>query len=276
MTYLQALVLAAVQGATEFLPVSSSGHLVLVRRLLGWSDEGGLLFDIVLHAGSLAAILVYFWRDWLAILRAFAPSAFKHADSKLAAEVASWRRLPLLVLVATLPTVAIAPFIKSAIEHGTRTATSTGISMIMTALWFVLAERLAFARTGAAVNWRRALAIGCAQIVALLPGASRSGWTAAAGLLGGMRRVDAVRFAFYMAVPAIAGALVFDLPELRAAVQESSGLGLCIAGALCSFCFSLAAIHFCLRFFKVRTLRPFVVYLAAAGCLILLISNITG
>ena len=283
MTPVQALVLAAVQGATEFLPVSSSGHLVLVRQILGWSDEGGLLFDIVLHAGSLAAILAYFWRDAFAVFLAFRPSAFPgragsagEADPARAeslAEAAAWRRLPGLVLLATLPAVAAAPFLKDVLESGARTASCAGASMLMTALWFVLAERRAAGRPTARLTWGRALAAGLAQVVALLPGASRSGWTAAAGLLGGLPRVEAVRFAFFMAVPAIAGSLVFDLPGLRAALAAPAAWNLAALGFALSFVFSLAAIHFCLRFFRTRTLRPFALYLAAAGALVLVLDG---
>lgn len=273
VTFFQALVLAAVQGATEFLPVSSSGHLVLARRIFGWSDENGLLFDIILHAGSLTAILVYFWRDAFCVISAFKPSAFAGRNTPVGAESASWRRLPFLVLLATLPTAVAAPFIQDILEQGARTPACTGASMLMTALWFILVERRAAAKPRATLSWRNALAAGCAQIVALLPGASRSGWTAGAGLLAALPRQDAVRFAFYMAVPAIAGAIVFELPELYTAMNTPEELGL-IAPAFCmSFLFSLAAIHFCLRFFKTNSLRPFALYLAVVGLIIVLISH---
>lgn len=303
------LALAAIQGATEFLPVSSSGHLVLARKIFGWSDQGGLLFDTVLHGGSLAAILIYFWREWVAILRAYAskqaildigywklenPNSPPQADSSVANKIenrqpqagppeaekskiesanGAYRRLPWLAAIATVPVVMAGPVLKPLLESGEqiRNASITGLSMIMTALLFLLAERFLPPKKEKQVNFLHAIFIGCLQVVALLPGASRSGWTTAGGIFCGQKRDRAVRFAFFMAVPAIAGAIIFQSRE----IIRSPGTGFdpffILSGFGVSLLVSLGAIHFCLKYFQAHSLRPFAVYLMIIGLMALLI-----
>ncbi|MDD5483617.1 MAG: undecaprenyl-diphosphate phosphatase [Kiritimatiellae bacterium] len=281
----QSLALAAIQGATEFLPVSSSGHLVLARRLFGWSDAGGLLFDTVLHGGSLAAILIYFWREWVSVFHAYFskiangvnchPRQLKFENRNLKIESVAgtyYRRLPWLIIAATIPAVLAGPVLKPWLENDAtaRNAWVTGMSMIMTALLFLLAERR-LAPSGRNITFRNAIFVGCLQVVALLPGASRSGWTAAGGIFSGQSRENAVRFAFFMAVPAIAGAIVFQGREILAAPQTGFDPVFILSGFLMSFAASFGAIHFCLKFFRFNTLRPFAVYLMAVGIIALLI-----
>lgn len=266
MSWTQTLVLALLQGATEFIPVSSSGHLVLARRMLGWSDEGGLPFDVLLHAASLAAILIYFHRDWARVFLSYA--------GKEIPDAAFYRRLPWLLAMATAPVAIAAPFLKEVLEHGVRGEAATGLSMILTALWFWLCERRSrvCGGKGAALTWRDAWWIGCAQVIALLPGASRAGWTAGAGILCGQDRERAVRFAFFMAVPAIAGAVLFEARDLLTGMHSASGgysLAHLAIGFVVCLAASLATIHFCLRFFRTRSLAPFAVYLACVGAVAL-------
>lgn len=278
MTLFQAIILAVIQGATEFIPVSSSGHLVLARSLFGWSDDGGLLFDVLLHAGSLAAILVYFLPEWRKMLSALKRRTDPQSDC--------YRLLPWRLVVATLPIVIAAPLLKDLLETIFRGQMFVGISMLATAAWFMASERISEgiqqARVkrenggnevnsgkpdggGLQMSFGRALLIGLAQVVALLPGASRSGWTSGAGIAVGLARADAVRFAFFMAVPAIAGAMIFEGKDLLRGAATGAEIRLAAAGFIISLLVSLAAIHFCLRFFRTRTLRPFAAYLAAAG-----------
>ncbi len=277
MSLLESTVLAGLQGLTEFLPISSSGHLVIARALFGWSDDGGLVFDTLLHAGSLAAILSYFWRDWLAVARGYLNP--RHPDF-------TWyRRLPWLLAVATLPVVAAGPLLKPFLESeaSARNLSGVGLSMLATALFFWLCERRrrragdrpAAGPSGSGPGFLDAFLIGCLQVVALLPGASRSGWTVGGGLLRGQPRETAVRFAFFMALPAIAGAIVFQTREILqgpvagiAPLQAWVGFGV-------SFLVSLGAIHFCLKFFRTHSLGGFAVYLAAAGALAVL-AGLTG
>ena len=257
---ISSIVLAAVQGITEFLPVSSSGHLVLVRKLFGWSDDGGLVFDTVLHAGSLAAILIYFMGTWRDIIAGY--FSFQSPERSAA------RRLPWLLIAATLPVVLAAPLLKSFIEseETARNGISVGLSMISTALLFLLCD-LRFRPSGKPLGFRDAFFIGLMQIVALMPGHSRSGWTTAGGILTGQSRESAVRFSFLMAVPAIAGAILFQIGDiLRMERAQIEPLQMLIAFAVC-FLVSLLAIHFCIKYFRRHSLRGFSVYMGLVGLL---------
>lgn len=277
LTFWQSLALAIIQGLTEFLPVSSSGHLVLIRRIFDWSDEGGLVFDTVLHAGSLLAILIYFWREWVEICRAYfsRQGKLEIGNWKIeSADGAFYRRLPWLIIAATVPVIIAGPFLRPLLESDVmiRNAWVTGLSMIMTALLFLLAEQNRRPSAEKRLSFLNALFIGCMQIAAFLPGASRSGWTTAGGILCGQRRDNAVRFAFLMAVPAIAGAIVFQTKEMIPSPQTGGfDSVLMLLGFTMSFASSLAAIHFCIKYFRNHSLRPFAVYLIIIGLLSLLI-----
>lgn len=264
LTLFQSVVLAAVQGLTEFLPVSSSGHLVLMRKLFGWSDDGGLVFDTILHAGSLAAILLYFWREWLAIIKAYV--AFRQPN------LGAGRRLPWLLILATVPVVLAAPVLKPYLEDEAlvRNGAVVGLSMIATALLFLLCD-LCFRPTDKPIGFRNALIIGFMQIVALLPGASRSGWTTAGGILTGHPREAAVRFAFLLAVPAIAGAIIFQARDIHSAGALDSNLLQMLLGFCVSFLVSLGAIRFCLVYFRRHSLRGFSIYLVVVGLLAIML-----
>lgn len=288
LTFWQAVVLAAIQGITEFIPVSSSGHLVLVRTLFGWSGEAGLAFDTVLHGGSLAALLIYFRREWTAIGMSFlkpagprrqCPEAGGHArppdfppQADPPVESVSHRRLLWMLVVATLPVVIAGPILKPLVESESviRSSAVTGLCMIMTALLFWLSD-LGFSPRNKPISFLHALVIGCAQIVALLPGASRAGWTIGTGVLCGQSRESSVRFSFLMAIPVIAGAIVFQMKD----IMNMSNMGiepfLIALGFIVSFLVSLGAIHFCVNYFRAHSLRIFAVYLAVVGLLAVLL-----
>jgi len=260
LTLCQSVILAVTQGVTEFLPISSSGHLVLIRRLFGWSDDGGLVFDTVLHAGSLAAILLYFWRTWRDIVAGY----FRFHSPEHYAD----RRLPWLLVLATLPVVLAGPLLKPFLEceEMARNNVTVGLSMIATALLFQLCD-LRFRPSGKPLGFRDALAIGLMQIVALLPGASRSGWTTAGGILTGQSRESAIRFSFIMAVPAIAGAILFQVRDILAMDQARVEPLQMLAAFAVSFLVSLGAIYFCLAYFRRHSLRGFSIYLGLVGLL---------
>ena len=260
LTLVQSLVLAIVQGLTEFLPISSTGHLVLIRQLLGWSDDGGLVFDTVLHAGSLAAILLYFWRTWRDIVAGY--FCFNRPEQS------GNRRLPWLLVTATLPVVLAGPWLQPLLENEamTRNSIAVGFSMLATALLFQLCDRR-FQPSGKPTGFCDALHIGLMQIVALLPGASRSGWTTAGGILTGQSRETAVRFAFLMAVPAIAGAILWQVRDILQMGQTQVDPRQMLVAFAVSFLVSLLAIHFCLVYFRRHSLRGFSIYLALVGLL---------
>ncbi len=267
ITFWQAAALAFIQGVTEFVPVSSSGHLVLIRKFLDWSDAGGLAFDTVLHGGSLAALLVYFRRDCIAIIKALLSPVFRVGAVPPGSDPAALRRIAWLIAVATVPAAAAGVLLKPFLESGdaVRNLPVTGLSMLATAALFLTAESKKDTENNRQMTFPQAVLIGCAQVVALLPGASRSGWTMGAGMLCGQGRESSVRFSFLMAIPIVAGALLFQIKDIVNAAEIEVDPLVVAAGFVFSFAVSLGAIHFCISYFKKHTLKPFAVYLAAAG-----------
>ena len=264
LTYWQVILLAIVHGVTEFVPISSSGHLVLFRNWFNWSDQSGLVIDTILHAGSLTALLIYFWREWKAIIHAY----FSTSDPAFS----SYRRLPWLLVVATIPVVIAGSILKPFLAEGqiVRNNVITGLSMMMTAFFYWLAERR-FTPEDKPVGFPQAIFIGCMQIIALLPGASRSGWTTGAGMLSGYKREASVRFAFFMAIPAIAGAVIFQVRDIIASCITDFDPLLAGTGFIVSFLISLSAIHLCLLYFRAHSLKIFSIYLAIIGLLAVLV-----
>ncbi|MDD4736212.1 MAG: undecaprenyl-diphosphate phosphatase [Kiritimatiellae bacterium] len=260
MAILQSIVLALIQGVTEFIPISSSGHLVLVREFLGWSDENGVFFDVVLHAASLLAIFVYFFRDWFQMFLA----AVCWRDAALKAD----RRLLGQLLAATIPVALLGPWLEPHMGVFRRGGV-IGLIMILTALWFLFCEwRPAAMREK--LTWGAALLMGLAQVLAVLPGASRSGLTISTGVLAGQRRVHAARFSFFMVAPTIVGAVILESMHLPGAALNGMLWPLLTGFAVC-FATSLACIHFCLGLFRRYSLSMFAFYLIGMGTALLLL-----
>lgn len=266
MTVFQALVLGAVQGFTEFLPISSSAHLVLVPTLLGWSRPS-LAFDVLLHAASLMAVLAYFRTDLLGILAGLGKPG-------------PGRRLLGLLAVATIPAAAIGFFLAEPLERTFDRPRAVAIELIVTGLILFIAELFARRRQrqlqqqedstteglAGAVKAGGALTIGMAQAVAILPGISRSGITIVAGLGTGLSRSQAARFSFLMAIPALAGAAALKLPELP---SLDLGAGPLAVGFLASLISSYLAIGGLIGYLQRRGLSPFAAYCLIAGPLAL-------
>jgi undecaprenyl-diphosphatase len=248
VTYAHALVLGLVQGLTEFLPVSSSGHLILVPHVFGWADQG-LAVDAALHLGTLAALMAYF-RGELVDLATGALS----------------RRLILVLIAATVPAAVLGLAFGRTIETSLRAPLLIAIT---TAFWggvMWAADRRAWpAPTGAAdpierVGWGQGLFVGCAQALALIPGTSRSGITITTGLFAGLDRATAARFAFLLGIPVTAGAgLVKSLELLRTGLPPGEAGPLLVA-ILTSFISGWFAVWFLVRYLKHRSLLPFVIY----------------
>ena len=256
MTYLQGLVLGLVQGLTEFLPVSSSGHLVLVPHVFGWPDQG-LAFDAVMHLGTLAALLAYFRGE----LTAFVAGALP-------------RRLALMLVVATVPGAVAGLAFGRWIEAHVR---SPLVIAVFTAVWALvmwIADRRAPeapTRTVedplSGVRWSQGVAVGVAQALALLPGTSRSGVTITCGLFAGLDRATAARYAFLLGIPITAGAGSYKMLHLlRDGLPAGDGgpLALAVVAAALSGWF---AVWFLVNYLKRGSLAPFILYrllLAAA------------
>ena len=209
MTLLDAFWLGLVQGLTEFLPVSSSGHLVLAGRVLHLTMSG-VAFEIWLHVATLTAVVAALWRDIAGILRGILPGARPEAARR------AWTLTGAIVL-GTLPAVAVGLLAKDAIEAAFTSVRMVGIDLLLTAVILSLSR---LRRPGdAPLTLRRGFLIGVAQAVAILPGVSRSGSTLAAGSLLGLRGAEAARFSFLLSLPAILGAAVLDAKEVNALGQ---------------------------------------------------------
>ena len=247
MTLLQALFLGIVQGITEFLPISSSGHLVLGQALLGLEFKELKDFDIMVHVGTLLAILVYFRKDLL--------------------KTQYWPYL----IIGTVPAVAVAFTLEDQIDAIFRSPLSVGIVMMVIGFLFVLPERKTEKNTK--LTWKNALLIGCAQAVALIPGVSRSGSTIFTGTLLGLKREEAARFSFLLGSIAIAGAGLLTGIDLLDPQQSSlTTTPVLIVGFLAAFFSGLAAVSWLMSYLKKHPLKNFGVYLLIIGLLSILFS----
>lgn len=258
MTVLHAIVLALVQGLTEFLPVSSSGHLVLVPRLLGWNEQP-LAFDVALHVGTTGAVLLYFHRDFIRLIRCSVGDALTHG-----VQLSRWSaygRLALLIILGCVPAVFVGGLFSGWIEQHARATPVVATLLIAFGLVMLAAERWSNETSGLEkLDRRRVLAIGMAQALALFPGVSRSGITIATGMFCGLSRATAARFSFLLAAPVIVAAGVKELPEIRHAADQGVGVDALLAGMAVAFISGFLAIHLLLKYVASRPLHIFVWY----------------
>jgi undecaprenyl-diphosphatase len=261
MTFLQQLLIAVVQGITEFLPISSSGHLILIPHLTDLPDQGAMI-DVAVHIGSLLAIMIYFFRDVLGLARGGLASVGigKAYDQ---------RRLFLWVLIGTIPAVAFGLFLKLGDYLDSFRATDlVAVNLIAYGVLLGLADR--FGRETKRyedLTLRDAVIVGIAQALALIPGTSRSGVTMTAARALGYRRVEAARFSFLLAIPAVAGAGLLAALELADASAQMQWDAI-VTGAL-TFVAAFATMAFLMRFLQKASMLVFVVYRVTLGCLLL-------
>ena len=248
MTYTQGVVLGLVQGLTEFLPVSSSGHLILVPHVFGWPDQG-LGFDAVMHLGTLAALLAYFRRELMGMVSG-----------------ALSRRLAVLLILGTIPGGLAGVLLEKLVESKLRSplliaCTTAGWAIVM---W--IADRRAAPASKMPgdplerVSLGQALTVGCAQALALIPGTSRSGITITAGLFSGFDRATAARFAFLLGIPITAGAGSLKLLHLLKHGVPAGDGGPLTAALITAFVSGWFAVWFLVSYLKTRSLQPFVIY----------------
>lgn len=260
MSVLQALLLGIVQGATEFLPVSSSAHLVLVPWLLGWQFEArpAFLFDVLVQLGTLLAVILYFARDLWRLLAAMGKAILQgrpwdNADARL-----GW-----LVLAATAPAALAGVLAKDWIEATFHQPALAAAFLFATAALLLVAERRGRDRTSlVSLTLPDVLWIGLAQVLSLFPGISRSGATIAGGRLRGLPRPDAARFAFWMAVPVMIGAGLVASLDLASLPTAGAWAAPLFVGFLAAAASGYLAIHWLLRYLAHRRLTPFAVYCA--------------
>jgi len=272
MTLFHAVVLAIVQGLTEFLPISSSAHLWFFPWALHWPD-GGLPFDVALHAGTLLAVVFYFLGTWVAlVLNGF---GIHYPRTASAENVQTNRRLFWLLVIGTIPGAIVGALFEHFIEETWRNPGPIAAATIGIALLMMVAEATGgFRRILEFANLGDAIVIGSAQALALFPGVSRSGITITAGLFRKMTRETAARFSFLLSTPLIAGAAAKEVPQLLR-MHRSGGVELSMSTLLMAIAVSAvvgyAVIGFLLRYLQTRTLKIFIVYRLAFGIVILLL-----
>ena len=270
MPIFQAIVLGIVQGFSEFLPISSSGHLILTRWFFGWEtlpDEVEKAFDVALHFGTLVAVVLYFRRDLVRYIREGVRLLWNRErpvdpDGKIA-----W-----LLVVATVPAALVAALFEDQIDSRLGTPTIIGVSLIGFGLLLWWADRQTGQRQLEEMSTRDSLVVGAAQALALNPGTSRSGITITAGRYLGFDRDSAARISFLMSLPVIAGAVVLKVGKLAVDGIPDGLLVPMIVGVGTSFLAGWIAVWGTLRLVRTRSFAPFVIYRVALGTVVLVVA----
>jgi undecaprenyl-diphosphatase len=269
----QAIILAVVQGLTEFLPISSSAHLILIPDLLRWQDPG-IAFDVALHLGTLIAVLLYFFREWIQLT--LCGLGFHYPKRASEQMVMQNQRLFWYLVAGTIPGALVGFFFEHWIEENLRSPIPIASAMIAIALLMWYAEYSArLSRRIEQTSLGDSLAIGTSQALALFPGVSRSGITITAGLFRGMTREAAARFSFLLSTPLIAGAAAKEVPKLLK-LHHAGALDIpqstLIASIAVSTVVGFIVIAFFLKYLQTRTLKIFIYYRIAFGIVILLLA----
>lgn len=261
---LRAIALGVVQGLSEFLPISSSGHLIIVRDLFGWEFTDDLVFDVSLHIGTTIAVLAYFWRDWLEMarsgLRWLAGERERRISGAYDAHVLG------LLIAGSVPIALVGFAFADWVEREVRDPIVVGAMLVVFAFVLLAAERLSRGdREVRACGLADALLIGSAQALALVPGVSRSGITISAGLARGLSRREAARFSFLLSTPAIGGAAALTFLDAAAEGVLDDEAGVILAGAAVSAVVGWLSIAYLMRLVQSRSFAPFIVYRVVAG-----------
>lgn len=270
MTNIQGIILGIVQGATEFLPVSSSGHLVLVPHILGWHipAEEAFVFDVWVQLGTLVAVIVYFWKELYWITKSTISSIWQ-PQYRSRPEV----RLGIYIVLATIPAVIGGVLLKTRVEAAFTNPTTAVLFLLITAALLVVAERVG--KRGHKIekmSWRDAIWIGIFQILSLFPGVSRSGATITGGMLRNLDRRSSARFSFLMAVPIMIGAGIFTLPDLLQIQNLSAFMPAVLIGFITSMVVGYISIRWLLNYLSDNSFYVFSIYLVSLSLLILLFS----
>ncbi len=274
MTLFQALVLGIVQGLTEYLPVSSSAHLVLVPWALGWEFEpdAAFAFDVLVQMGTLVAVIAYFWKDLVHMLRAIL-QALVHREAIQDPFV----RLAVLIVLGTIPAVIAGLALKDIVKAAFGSPVATSGFLLVTAALLLAGERIGKRlRPLESGTWKDAVWIGLAQALALLPGISRSGATISAGLMRGIDRPGSARFSFLLSIPVMIGAGVLTLGDLAALPSAAAYVPAVLVGFVSAAIVGYASIRWLLGFVVRHSLTVFSAYCALVGVLGLAIGLVRG
>jgi undecaprenyl-diphosphatase len=266
MDLIQAIVLGLVQGITEFIPVSSSGHLVLVPWLLGW-DSPGLVFDTVVHWGTLLAVLAYFWRDWYSLITSWRRGLVRWRWDEPQA------RLMWLLILGSIPAAVLGFLLEGFFESLFGRPVYVSLFLLVTAGLLAFSEwRSRGQRDLTSLRWPDALVIGLGQAAAIAPGISRSGATIASGLFRGLGREAAARFSFLLSTPIILGAGLFKLLDLFSVPDPLAQVTTLAAGFVAAALSGYLCIGGLLRYLQRGKLYPFAIYCACAGVFCLVVA----
>lgn len=264
----QSIILGIIQGISEFFPISSSAHLTLIPNLLGWQGViNSLSFDLALHIGTTLALLIYFWREWFNLTRAFiksAPSGFSSIWSDSQAKLFS------LIILSCLPAGLIGFLFENYFATQARSTELIAALLIIFGVILFISDRLGKKnRNLESITWIDSLSIGLSQALALLPGVSRSGITITSGLFRGLTREDSARFSFLLSTPTILGASLFKLKDVAEIAGQAGNQNIFLAGMIASAISGFLAIRFLLRFLTSSNFDIFVFYRIILGLAIL-------
>jgi undecaprenyl-diphosphatase len=257
MTVLQSFILGLAQGLGEFLPISSSAHLILIPWFLGWHDPG-LTFDVALHIGTLLAVIAFFWKDWLLLIRHGLGNGLKTKEGRM-----FW-----FIVAASIPGALIGALLENSAETSFRNPVIIAVMLLVMGMLLYLADRYGAKRQSSeSISLGQSLIIGLSQAFAIIPGVSRSGITIASGLFLGLTREDAARFSFLLSTPIIAGAGILKLRHLSLSAITTPFLVGFITSAVVGF----LVIGFLLRWLRRKSFLPFVWYRAIlAGAILMM------
>ena len=266
MDYIQAVVLGVVEGLTEFLPVSSTGHLTIAEKLLGLdvADKGVTAYTAVIQMGAIVAVIVYFWTDIWRIARAWVTGLAKPELRGTLDHRMGW-----YVIVGSIPIGIIGLLAKDVITGPLRSLWVVATALIVWSAVLLLAEQRGRQRRGERdLSLRDAVVVGLVQCVALIPGVSRSGATISTGLLLGLDRVSATRLSFFLSIPALLAAGLYELPD---ALSSDISVGQTVVGTLVSFVVAYASVAWLLKFVAGNSIGKFVPYRVALGVVLLVV-----
>ncbi|RLC38498.1 undecaprenyl-diphosphatase UppP [Candidatus Falkowbacteria bacterium] len=262
INYFYSAIFGIIQGITEFVPISSSGHLVILHDFISLPIQNQMAFDVILHFGSLLAVIYYFKKDIASLLTAWLRSfAGKRNDSS---------RLSWLIILSTIPAALVGFLFNDLIENKFRSILVVAAMLVIVGILFIIFEKFSQKnKEYKNIGWREALIIGLAQIIAFIPGTSRSGITIIAGLSANLKREAAVRFSFLLSIPIIFGAVIVKMPSIIKSKPPAEEMLLLIVGFIFSYLAGFLAIKYFMRFIKNHSLNIFAVYRFVLAAIIL-------
>lgn len=272
MTLLQAIFLGIVQGLTEFLPISSSAHLVLVPFFLGWKFPADqiLPFDTIVQLGTLLAVILFYWKDLWAIIVAFIQGIARGKPFADAQARWGW-----YLILATIPAGILGLLIKKTVDQAFQSPTVTGLFLFVTAIALLLAEGLGKrTRPASSIGWLDALWMGIGQAISILPGISRSGATMSSGMLCNLERKAAARFAFLMAVPVMLAAGALEVKDMLALPSLGEFLPVVMAGFVAAAVVGFFSIRWLIAYVANHSLRVFALYCVVLGAVTLFVAYV--